>query len=101
MGEDKLWDEYANYVIKKTVYDCLKATFRCTPPEALTYLLNFAKEKVLPLLHKEGIPITEEELFDLLEDWFVKTGRFRTYPPPKNEHPNSTLEDRAVYSYVQ
>jgi len=90
MGE--FYDKALTDAITKIVQDGLKAAFKRTPPEALTYLHYVVKEKVLPILRKEGIPITEEELLDMFNDWFVKTGRFKLLPP-KNQHRKVTPQD--------
>jgi hypothetical protein len=52
----------------------------------LPYLTRIIKEKVLPLLWNEGVPIKEEELLDLFEDWFFRIRRFRVGSSTEMQH---------------
>ena len=42
------------------------------PPEELNHIYAILDEKVIPLLHAEGIPITKEEVFKMFRSWFIK-----------------------------
>jgi len=89
---DNSWDKYLDDALVKMIHDCLKDTFRRTPPEALTHLIGIVKEKVLPLLWNEGVPITEKELLNLFEDWFVRIGRFRVSSSTEMQHQKKSTD---------
>ena len=89
MGSLDLNDkEFHEWAVKKLAEDTRLEELEefCTkyPPNELKHIFTVLDAKVIPILHSEGIPITQTECFKLFRAWFVRVAIATQNATPKD-----------------
>ena len=69
--------EFHAWAVKKLAYEVrleeLESFCKKMPPEELKHLYKVIEERLIPILHSEGIPIQKEQAFRIFRIWFLET----------------------------
>jgi len=76
MNHWKLDDrQFHDWAVRKLADDIIREQLEIfcekAPSEELKHLYKVLSENIIPILHSEGIPIKEDEVFKLFRSWFI------------------------------
>jgi hypothetical protein len=91
--DDKAFYDWAvRKIAKDTKIEEMEEFCTKYPPNELSHIFSVLEQRVIPILHSEGIPITKEQCFKLFRGWFVRMAIATQESTPKD---NTQGFDRA------
>ena len=72
LGEKELYEWVLAKIAKDELFEQKEQFAKEHPSQELAHIYKILDEKVIPMLHSEGIPITLEEAKESFANWYVK-----------------------------
>jgi hypothetical protein len=72
LDRNKFNDWAISKIMQIVVCENIEEFCEKSPPKELLHIYNVINNKIIPLLHSEGIPVTADECRKIFKQWFIE-----------------------------